>query len=330
MSEPAERLLARLGIHRIETPSPFSAVTTNSYFIDGDEPTLIDSGLATEEAYESVLAGLAHIGRKIADIKRIILTHGHADHRALAPRIVEETGAEAFCHPLEIGKVTYVSQEQKTRVNSEATAFFRTMGVPEESIPALVEGPKSPTIKPRLKHVSFLNDAEEIQLGMVSLQVLHTPGHSSGSICLYEPDNRLLFTGDTLLPTSRITALIELDMLLKNPEYDPLKQHLESLQRLFTLQAAHVLPGHGEDFHEYESVVRELGDRHEKRQRHILRALRHEPRTLYEICRSVFLFASPDDLFLALSEVLGNIQILLQKRIVTEHYRERIAYYEKA
>lgn len=329
MNASPEKLLARLGIHRIETHNPLSNVDTNCYFIDGALPTLIDTGVAANEAYDALTFALAQVGRNVHDIGRIILTHGHADHRALAPRIRKESGAEVFCHSLETSKITQAPPERNELGRNRSLDFFRSLGVPEESLASLVDGPQSPVVKPRVDCVTFLSDGDEIELDKIKLRVLHTPGHSSGSICFHDGEHGLLFAGDTILPTSHITALIEVDMLKENSGYNPLKLHLESLNRLVALGSATVLPGHGEPFSEYKSIVKDLLERHRKRQSHILRALRHGPKTLYQICRSVFLFTSPDDLYLALSEILGNIEILVEEKKLATFEQDRLAYYEK-
>ena len=329
MSGSAEKTIARLGIHRIETSNPLTAVETNCYLIDGASPTLIDTGLATDEAYDSFVMGLSQRGKGIRDIGRIVLTHGHADHRALAPRIHEESGAEVFCHRLETSKVTYSSPEKEAFRHVTSREFFRSMGVPEDLLPALVEGPRSPSVKPRLDRVSFVGDGDEIRIDDIRLRVLHTPGHSCGSICLHDAGKGLLFTGDTLLPTPRITALLEIDMLEEGRDYDGLKRHIESLERLLGLDASCVLPGHGEAFDEYRGVVDAFFRRHKVRQKHILRSLRNGRRTLYQICRSVFLFAYRDDLYLALSEVIGNLAILVDEGKVLRRQEENLVYYEE-
>ncbi len=329
MNASAEKLLARLGIHRIETHNPLSDINTNCYFIDGAMPTLIDTGVAANEGYDAVASTLAQVGRSIRDIRRIILTHGHADHRALAPRIQKESSAEVFCHRLETDKITKVAPAQSENRRNKSLDFFWSLGVPEKSLARLVDGPQSPLVMPRVDCVTFLNDGDEVELDSIKLRVLYTPGHSCGSACFHDDEHDLLFAGDTLLPTSHITALIEVEMLKENPDYNPLKLHMESLNRLAELRPALVLPGHGEPFSEYENIVKELLGRHRKRQSHILRALRHGPKTVYQICRSVFLFTSPDDLYLALSEVLGNIEILAEERKLATFEHDRLTYYEK-
>lgn len=329
MKQPSEHLLARFGVYRIATPSPFTSIATNCYLIDGDSPTLIDTGLATEDAYDALRAGLAQAGRSIERVERIVLTHGHADHRALAARIREETGARVFCHPLETDKVARVSPSQLSSRREKEFAFFRSMGVAEELLETLVDGPQKPSLKPRVDAVTHLHDGDEILIGKRRLRVLHTPGHSSGSICLYDEANRLLLTGDTLLPTSHITALIDVAMLDGDPDYNPLRLHCESLQRLRELGPVSALPGHGDVFAEREAVITTLFERHAKRRRHILRSLRGGPRTPFQICRSVFPFTPPDDLYLALSELLGNLGILVTETKVTSYRRRGLVYFEK-
>lgn len=316
--------------HLIEIPNPYSTEATNCFFISGISPTLIDTGVATDEAYKSLSESLSEIGSGIQSISRVILTHGHADHRALAPRIHRESGAEVFCHELEASKVTEVSETQETLRKSRSTAFFRSMGVPEELMPPLVETSRNPSINPRLDCVSFLNEGDRVRLGEVNLRVLHTPGHSCGSICLYEEQSGLMFTGDTLLSGSHITALLETDMIAEDPEYNGLKLHIESLQRLLGLNASYVLPGHGPVLDEYESIVTDLLERHRKRRRHIMRSLRNGPRSLYQVCRSTFIFLSADDLYLALSEVIGNLGVLIEEGQVVQHREGGLICFEKA
>jgi glyoxylase-like metal-dependent hydrolase (beta-lactamase superfamily II) len=328
MGNPEQTSFGRLGVHRIRIPNTFSNNETNCYFINDSLPTLIDTGIATEAAYGALADGLLRLGCAVRDIKRIVLTHGHADHRALAPRIQAESGAELLYHQAERTKV--MAAERPHSLREAGIEFFRLMGVPGELIGGLVDGPDTPSIKPKSTCATALAGGEEILFDAVKLQAIHTPGHSSGSMCLLEKEHGFLFTGDTLLPTSRVTALMELDLLTDTPHYNPLKLHMESLRRLEALQPSSILPGHGEPFSDHARVNNEVRERHRKRRAHILRALRHEPKTLYQICRSVFLFNSPDDLYLALSEVLGNLGILLDEGAVKKGQEEPFFLYAKA
>ena len=327
MDHQAQQLLHHLSIHPIPTPNPFSKIETNCYFINDSIPTLIDTGIATKEAYQRLSDGLARFGRSIQDVGRILLTHGHADHRALSPRIQDESGAQVFFHQAEQTKVIASEKEESARFAQ--MECFRSMGVPEQLLGELVDGPSSPLIKPKLHHATPLEGGEELLFDEMKLKVIHTPGHSAGSVCFLEQEHGLLFSGDTLLPTSHITALMELDLLSLENGYNPLKLHLDSLLLLESLRPLCVLPGHGDAFNDYFSLNEQVRERHRKRRKHILRALRHEPRTLYQICRSVFLFNAHDDLYLALSEVLGNIGILVDEGVITSEQDNRLVLYKK-
>jgi glyoxylase-like metal-dependent hydrolase (beta-lactamase superfamily II) len=329
MSRPENTPVVPPHVYRIVIPNPYSGEGTNCYFIDGSPPTLIDTGVATEEAYTKLCASLAELGRRVEDIARIVLTHGHADHRALAPRIRRESGAEVMCHELEAGRVTVVSASQEEFHRKSSMELFRLMGVPDGLLPPLVEGPSDPSINPRLDRVSFVSEGDEIGIGEITLRVLHTPGHSSGSICLYDEQKEILFCGDTLIARSHITALLETDMVVKHPKYNGIKLHAENLQRLLHLGVTRMLPGHGPVIDEYESIVTALLERHRKRRRHILRSLRNGPRSLYQICRSTFPFVPFDDLYLALGEVAGNLGILVEEGRVAARREDELIFYEK-
>ncbi len=329
MNEAWQGRIARQGIHRIEIPNCFSGLKTNCFYIEDTLPTLIDAGLATDDAFEALTDGISAAGGSIRDLKRIILTHGHADHRALAARIREESGAEVFCHELEAVRVTEPSREQKEWKRNRERALFQSMGVPSDLLEAIVEEPNDPAVLPRLDQARLLRDDDEILFDNFVLRVIHTPGHSSGSICLADEQSRLLFTGDTLLPSFRVTPLIDVDSLEDDGNYNPLKLHIESLQKLLGLNFSLILPGHGEACLGFGKIVETILNRHRKRQLHILRSLRHGRRTPYEICRSVFLFLPPDDLYLALSEVAGNLGILVDEKRVLKQQSDDAMYYQK-
>src|SRR5262249_17225855 len=85
-------------IHRISVPTPFYVDPVNVYVIEEDPLTLIDAGPRDGESIQALRSGLARLGYKLSDIKRIIISHAHSDHYGLAQLIVEESGATAYIH----------------------------------------------------------------------------------------------------------------------------------------------------------------------------------------------------------------------------------------
>ncbi len=115
---------------------------------------------------ETILAEIAAMGAKV---KYIIATHGHPDHVCGNRKIKQATGAEIVMHA---DDVAFFEQD-------DVRNYFSMLGL-EESPPADVHA----------------GDGDVIELGEISLKVIHTPGHTPGGICLYNAP--ALFTGDTL------------------------------------------------------------------------------------------------------------------------------------
>jgi hydroxyacylglutathione hydrolase len=137
----------------------------------------------------------------------VVNTHGHADHTCGNKAILAQTGAELVVH-----------QEDAARISSGLNkAFSVAMG-------------KRPSPKPQV----VVKDGDTLKIGKSQLRVIHTPGHTPGSICLYGEGN--LFTGDTLF----VGAVGRTD--LKGGSFETL---LKSLKKLLTLPPeTRVWPGH--------------------------------------------------------------------------------------
>jgi len=133
--------------------------------------------LVDEKTKEAILIDPAGDFEKIfsmvkkhnAAVKWIINTHGHFDHTSGNDHVMKQTGAGLLIHEMDAGKLGRISNKLLSR-------FMGGKGSPQP--------------------YGILKDGDVISFGDSSLTVVHTPGHSEGSICLYSPGN--IFTGDTL------------------------------------------------------------------------------------------------------------------------------------
>ncbi len=143
--------------------------------ISGMEVCLIDTGVASAE--EVIFDYLRTIDRKVSDISRIILTHSHPDHIGATRAIKMETGCSVAVH----------SAEKAWIENVEFQAGER----PVPGFHSLVSGSAAVD--------RALEDGDIIDLACgLKLQVLHTPGHSKGSVSLFLPGYNILFSGDAV------------------------------------------------------------------------------------------------------------------------------------
>ena len=157
-------------------PSVHAVRLRSGYVFLIDEPrmTLIDAGLSGSR--RTVERYLGHIGRSIDDLGRIICTHAHPDHIGGVRELAGDRKIEVLMHPADLAGLNVTLRDAVANRNrSQLIAYFT-------------------------RHPGEATPVEDGQLLPIlgGLQVVHTPGHTPGSICLYLVRDKLLFTGDAL------------------------------------------------------------------------------------------------------------------------------------
>src|SRR5207237_6509188 len=178
-----------------------------------------------------------------------------------------------------------------------------------------------------------LDGGEEITTGKFAFRVIWTPGHSAGHICLYDKRNKVLVSGDHVLP--HITPSVGLHVRTTS---NPLADYLDSLRLIGRLEAELVLPGHGEPFHGLPERTDALLAHHQRRLDEIVELLSKEPERLL----TGYVIASRmnwsrrrtwDDLSgferrLAVTEALAHIELLHARGLVQKRFAEgEITYF---
>jgi glyoxylase-like metal-dependent hydrolase (beta-lactamase superfamily II) len=251
----------------------------NVYLARGrDGFLLIDSGWNTPDSFAELSRGLRQIGADVKDIAQIVCTHVHPDHYGMAGRIKRLSGATLLMHHIEKGFIAprYVTMHELLH---ETDQMLVANGVPHDEMVRLRDATVGleQFVVPAMPDAT-LHDGETISTGVFTFRVVWTPGHSSGHICLYEPEKKLLFSGDHILP--KITPNISV-----HPQSieNPLGRYLKSLKETRRLNVALALPGHDEPFTSLVPRIDEIMKHHEERNRLILGMINGGPRTAFQI-----------------------------------------------
>ncbi len=176
------------------------------YLIHGRKICLIDSGVASSS--QIILDHLKHIGRSPKEISLLILTHAHPDHIGAARALKNISGCVVASHVVEKAWIEDVDLQEAER--------------PVPGFKSLVEGSVPVDL--------ILQDRDVLDLGDgLDVQVIHTPGHSPGSISLWLPEEGILFSADAI-PTAG-----------SMPIYEDIRASARSIQRLKSIQGIKVL-----------------------------------------------------------------------------------------
>src|SRR5919197_2363313 len=144
---------------------------------------------------------------------------------------------------------------------AEMREWLRLNGTPADELDRLNRGSMSMLERVQIAFPDrTLDGGEEISCGRFAFRVIWTPGHSAGHICLHDARNKVLLSGDHVLP--HITPSVGLHVRTTS---NPLADYLDSLRLIGRLEAELVLPGHGEPFRGLPERTAELIANHQRR-----------------------------------------------------------------
>lgn len=161
---------------------------------------LLDCGWSTDEAHQALSEQLADIGTGIPDLQKLVITHAHPDHCGLAGRLKQESGCLVALHELEADFMR-TRYEKPEELLDSLEAWYARWGVPPDDREEMERGSMPMRFFVTPSEIDTpLEGGEIFEVGDFALEVIWTPGHSPGHICLYEHNHQLLFTGDHVLP----------------------------------------------------------------------------------------------------------------------------------
>jgi glyoxylase-like metal-dependent hydrolase (beta-lactamase superfamily II) len=321
------------GIHCLPIPTPFRVGRVNCYLIDDDPLTLVDVGPNSGKALDELEAALRDHGRRIEDLERIVLTHQHTDHVGLVGILARRSGAEVCALDLLAPWVEEFGAHAE-RDDELAEALMLRHGIPRDVVMALRALSRAYRGWGGSARVDrLLPDGSELEFAGRRLRVLHRPGHSPSDTLFWDERSGVLLGGDHLLAHISSNPLISRPLGGRSGEPGDgrpraLLTYLRSLRDTRALPAELVLTGHGKPIAGHAALIDERFAMHERRAAKIHELVTERPRSAYEVAQALWGNVAVTQAFLTLSEVLGHVDLLLERGKLREVERGGVVRFE--
>ena len=301
-------------IQTITLPVPWDLKSVNVHLVNlNDGFMLIDSGVATKECFHVLESALAERGIAWPDVRTLLLTHYHPDHIGLSWKILDLTSARLIMHRADAAYLEELARVDGVPWYAQA---MRIGGVPAELAAGMESALRGNRPAFRTHHPDqLLEGGETIAVKGGVFEIIWTPGHTPGHVCLYSREHRVLISGDHVL--QKITPNIAW-----HPEHDMLANYLASLDLLLPYDIDLVIPSHGTQFNDHRTVIRGTARHHEERCGAILGHVTDAPMTAHELVLALWrrkLSAFHHNF--AVFEILAHLEYMARRGRVSPHAR---------
>lgn len=334
------------GVYMVSNPIPSYMRTINCYLLeDGADCYLVDTGWPPETAqaeqgnptkydgWQLIMQLFAEAGRNPEQLSGIILTHYHPDHMGYVRQLQQYTHAPLLLSSYEVQENAILCGDKQRR-NVDTLQWYIRNGLPAELRERCMQ--LDIRYEPIPDHsVQMLSDGQHIRIGQMDWEVIWTPGHTWGHICLYERSRGIVLTGDHILPFNRTIFVSE--PCLYTLRANPLGAYLWSLDRMAGIDAKIGLSAHGEVMDNFPATLAKLLSHTDRRYADILNVLQNTGRTVYEIACSipwmggqVHFLDIPRffDLWMALIDTANHIYSLQARGLVEPYQRDGLEYWQ--
>jgi glyoxylase-like metal-dependent hydrolase (beta-lactamase superfamily II) len=309
-SQPLAPVVEHLpdGVLHVALPTPFPVGPVNCYVLLDEPVTVIDPGMMWADSAAQLEAALHSAGRVLGDVDQVLVTHGHPDHFGAAGWLADAADATVACGRAELPKLTG-STDRASMVD-----VVGRLGIPDtmgDTFRMFYEGVRDLTHPITEGRFVLLDDGDTFRAGGRDWQVHVTPGHSVGHVSLYDPETRVLISGDHLLACITPNPVLEPDVDSPDGRRRSLVEYLASLERFIRIDPLLVLPGHGPRFQDVPALTASMRHHHDSRADEILEiVIRLGDATPYELSNELFPHIKDFSIMLGVSEVLGHLDIL--------------------
>ncbi len=271
-----ERVLP--GVWRLRLPLPWPGVPHGNAWAlaAGDGIVLVDTGIHGPGSMAHLERALEMVNLRVEHVRLLVCTHAHTDHYGQAATIMARAGCELWMHP-DHGHMTGAVQDPASWLERRLEVA-RQSGVSDEALKAYAASRSGDDfgVAAIVEPQRALLPGVRIDTDLGEWDVIETPGHAPSHVCLFQPDRRLLISGDHLL--GRISLYYDYG---HSP--DPAGEFLKSLDRIDAVDARLCLPGHGRTFTDVRAHVNGNRELVAQRVAKALEAIGAQPLTAVEV-----------------------------------------------
>jgi glyoxylase-like metal-dependent hydrolase (beta-lactamase superfamily II) len=274
--------------------------------------TLIDCGWKADDVLAALLEGLAEVGRTLADVRRLLITHVHFDHYGLAGTLLRAGVPRLMMHPRD-WQVAQDHVSDPHAFDAAADAWIARNGYD-------IQGGIEDDLQHHRTELAKPTDLLDDNALVGRLRAVWTPGHTPGHLCFVDTVSGKVLTGDHVLDP--VTPHVG---IWRDGRGDPLGNYVDSLRKVAALPSRGALPAHGEPFADLPGRVDELLAHHDHREAQVLAVLGHGATSAAGVARGL-VWRRRGDPFdalpaahqqFAVAETLAHLEHLYARGLIT-------------
>ncbi len=301
-------------IKTIPIPIKLPIKFTNCTLILDDPLTIIDPGCKSEQTLKLIDNELKKHNRTLKQVERVLLTHGHIDHFGCCEDIRELSGATIFLHKNDFAKSSRTEEKGGKFSNTYKDTLMR-YGCPENGLKGIDNFLTYilPMYDPLTQAEHYSNN--NIDFKNNRLEIIETPGHTSGSVCFYHRESKILISGDTLI--KEISPNPVMEFLESGERFHSVASFRQSIKKLSNYGYSNIIAGHGDNITNFERVYDNYQLEWSKIENDFVKAFKlRKVLSAYDMMLEIYGQLEEFEIFFGMSEMIGYFDFFKTKNFI--------------